>query len=70
MKTLHTAFRLGLLIASAWGLTAPPVVAQGANPQALEPPSPGLRRLAGDDARRARRTGPGHRGRPAGRSLG
>ncbi len=53
MRTLRVSFRLGLLIALGIALPGPPATAQTTPPNQAQPPAPGLRKLTGDDAKRA-----------------
>jgi len=53
MKALRVVFRLGLLIGLGIGFPDSPTIAQTTSPKDAQPPAPGLRKLAGDDARRA-----------------
>src|SRR5271157_1462352 len=53
MKALHVVFRLGLLIGLVIEITGSPATAQTTSPKEAQHPAPGLRKLTGDDARRA-----------------
>jgi len=53
MKALRVVFRLGLLIELAFAMAAMPATAQTAPPKEAQPPAPGLRRLTGEDEKRA-----------------
>ncbi len=53
MKALRVAFRLALLIGFGVALSGSPATAQIASPKESQPPAPGLRKLIGDDIRRA-----------------
>ena len=53
MKALRIVFRLGLLIGLGIEIPGPPTTAQTTSPKEAQPPAPGLRKLTGDDARRA-----------------
>ena len=53
MKALRIVFRLGLLIGLATEIPALPATAQTTSPKETQPPAPGLRKLTGDDAKRA-----------------
>src|SRR5271157_2050114 len=53
MRTLRVVFRLGLLIALGIALPGLPATAQTTFPNQAQPPAWALRKLAGDDARRA-----------------
>jgi hypothetical protein len=53
MKALRVVFRLGLLIGFGIGIPVLPATAQTTSPKEAQPLAPGLRKLTGDDARRA-----------------
>jgi tetratricopeptide (TPR) repeat protein len=53
MKALRVVFRLGLLIGLGIEIPGLPTSAQTTSPKEAQPPAPGLRKLTGDDARRA-----------------
>ena len=53
MKALRVLLRLGLLSGLGIALSGSPTRAQNATPKEAQPPAPGLRKLAGDDANRA-----------------
>ncbi len=53
MKALHVVFRLGLLIGLGIEITGLPATAQTTSPNQAQPPAPALRKLTGEDARRA-----------------
>src|SRR5271165_4919274 len=53
MNARRIVFRLGLLSGLGIALSGSPTRAQNATPKEAQPPAPGLRKLAGDDARRA-----------------
>ena len=53
MKALRIVFQLGLLIGLAIASPGLPASAQTASPMEAQPPTPALRKLTGDDARRA-----------------
>jgi tetratricopeptide (TPR) repeat protein len=53
VKALRVAFRLGLLFGLGIEILALPATAQTTSPKEAPPPAPGLRKLTGDDARRA-----------------
>jgi hypothetical protein len=53
MKALHILFRLGLLIGIAVEFPGWPALAQTTSSKETQPAAPGLRRLTGDDAKRA-----------------
>ncbi len=53
MNALHVVSRSGLLIGSWIVIAGPPATAQTAPPKEVQSPAPGLRKLAGDDARHA-----------------
>jgi len=53
MNALRVVFRLWLLIGLGLEIPGSPTTAQTASPKEARPPAPGLRKLTGDDARRA-----------------
>ena len=53
MKALRIVFRLGLLIGLGIGIPGSPTIAQTTPPKEAQPQSQGLRKLTGDDAKRA-----------------
>src|SRR5580658_4037106 len=53
MKALRVAFRWALLITLGIGIPGSPTTAQTTSPKEAQPPAPGLRKLTGDDAKRA-----------------
>ena len=53
MKALRVVFRLGLLIGLGIAISGSPTTAQTTSPKEAQPPAPGLRKLTGDDAKRA-----------------
>jgi tetratricopeptide (TPR) repeat protein len=53
MKALRMVYRLGLLIGLAVEFPGLPATAQTTSPKEAHPPAPGLRKLTGDDAKRA-----------------
>ena len=53
MKALRVVFRFGLLIGLRIGIPGSPTTAQTTSPKESQPPAPGLRKLTGDDAKRA-----------------
>jgi len=53
MKALRITFRLGLLIGFGIAIPGLPSTAQTTSSKETQPPAPGLRKLTGDDARRA-----------------
>jgi len=53
MKALRVVFRLGLLIGLGLEIPGLPTTAQTTSPKEAQPLAPGLRKLTGDDARRA-----------------
>jgi len=53
MKTLRVVFRLGLLIGLGLATPEMPTAAQTTSPKRDQPLAPGLRKLTGEDARRA-----------------
>jgi len=53
MKALRVVFRLGLLIGFGIAIPGLPTTAQTTSPKEAPPPAPSLRKLTGDDARRA-----------------
>jgi len=53
MKALHVVFRFGLLIGLEIGIPGVPTTAQTTSPKEAQLPAPGLRKLTGDDAKRA-----------------
>src|ERR1700691_2411874 len=53
MKALRIVFRLGLLIGLGIAIPGSPTTAQTTSPKGAQPQSQGLRKLTGDDARRA-----------------
>ena len=53
MKALRVVFRLGLLIGLGIAIPGSPTTAQTTSPKEAQPPAPGLRKLTGDDAKRA-----------------
>ncbi|HKI19943.1 MAG TPA: hypothetical protein VKA15_18790 [Isosphaeraceae bacterium] len=53
MNALLVVFRLGLLIGLGLAIPGSPTTAQTASRQEGQSPAPGLRKLTGDDARRA-----------------
>ncbi len=53
MKALRIVFRLGLLIGLGIAIPGLPTTAQTTSPKEAQPPAPGLRKLTGDDAKRA-----------------
>ena len=53
MKALHIVFRLVLLLGFVIEITALSATAQTTPPKEAQPPTPALRKLTGDDARRA-----------------
>jgi len=54
MKALRVAFRLGLLIASGLAMPAIPTTAQTTPPKDAQLTAPGLRKLTGEDEKRAK----------------
>ena len=57
MKALRVVFRLGLLIGLGIEIPGLPTTAQTTSPKEAQPPAPGLRKLTGDDEKRAKATG-------------
>ena len=53
MKALRIVFRLGLVIGLGIAIPGLPTTAQTTSPKEAQPPAPGLRKLTGDDAKRA-----------------
>ncbi|MFI5455328.1 MAG: tetratricopeptide repeat protein [Isosphaerales bacterium] len=53
MKSLRAMFQLGLLIGFGIAIPGSPTTAQTTSPKEAHRPAPGLRKLTGDDARRA-----------------
>jgi len=53
MKAFRVVFRFGLLIALGNEIPGLPATAQTTSPKEAQPPAPGLRKLTGEDARRA-----------------
>ncbi len=53
MKALRIVFRFGLLIGFGIGIPGLPTTAQTTSPKEAQPQAPGLRKLTGDDAKRA-----------------
>jgi tetratricopeptide (TPR) repeat protein len=53
MQALRTVLRLGLLVALVIVIPSLPTTAQTTSSKEAQPPAPGLRKLTGDDARRA-----------------
>ena len=53
MNALRIGFRFGMLIGFGIGIPAFSTTAQTASPNEAQPPAPGLRKLTGDDAKRA-----------------
>ena len=53
MNSFRIVFRLGLLIGLGIEISISPAVAQTATPKDAQPPAPGLRKLTGDDTKRA-----------------
>jgi len=53
MKSLRVMFRLGLLIGLGIEIPGLPATAQTTSPTETQPPAPALRKLTGEDARRA-----------------
>jgi tetratricopeptide (TPR) repeat protein len=53
MKTLHIVFRLGLMIGLGTEFLVLPTTAQTTSPKESQPPAPELRKLTGDDVKRA-----------------
>ncbi len=53
MKALRVVFRLALLITLGIEIPGLPTSAQTTSPKESQPPAPGLRKLTGDDAKRA-----------------
>jgi len=54
MRTLRVSFRLGLLIGFGIVIPGSSTTAQTTSAKVAQPPAPGLRKLTGDDARRAK----------------
>jgi len=54
MKALRVVFRLGLLFAFALPMPGMPTIAQTTSPKEAQPPAPGLRKLTGEDEKRAK----------------
>jgi len=54
MRTLRVSFRLGLLIGFGIVIPGASTTAQTTSAKVAQPPAPGLRKLTGDDARRAK----------------
>jgi tetratricopeptide (TPR) repeat protein len=57
MKAVRAVFRLGLSIGLGIAITGSSAIAQTASPKEAQPPAPGLRKLTGDDAKRAEELG-------------
>ena len=53
MKALRVVLRLGLLSGLGIAIPGSPTTAQTTSPKEAQPPAPGLRKLTGDDAKRA-----------------
>ena len=53
MNARRILFRLGLLIGLGIVIPGSPTIAQTTPPKEAQPPAPGLRKLTGDDAKRA-----------------
>ncbi len=54
MNALRVLFRLGLLIGLGIGIPGMPTTAQTTSPKPAQSPAPGLRKLTGDDEKRAK----------------
>src|SRR5271165_721342 len=54
MKALRVVFRLGLLIGLGLAMPVMPTTAQTTPPKEAQPSAPGLRKLTGDDEKRAK----------------
>ena len=70
MKALRVVFRLGLLIGLGIEIPGLPATAQTTSPKEAQPPAPGLRKLTGDDAKRAEELDKAIEAALEGRSLG
>ena len=53
MKALRVVLRLGLLSGLGIAISGSPTRAQSTSPKETQSPAPGLRKLTGDDAKRA-----------------